>query len=197
MAPVVQLVRHRQPGRAGADDGHLFPSPQLGRRRLHQAVVVGVFDQGQLVLPDGNRIPVGTADAGRLAEPGTDPPGELRESCWSCADGSPRAPSCPGRSYRSTPGSGCGGGSRYSCRPVPHRTDRRVRRSPCSVRPAQSAPPREHRWNSSKFLIRCSGSTAGFSWRSKSINPVGFPIIHPPLSDSGWRRRPLPPPARG
>ena len=70
VAPVVQLVRHRQPGRAGADDGHLFPSPQLGRRRLHQAVVVGVFDQGQLVLPDGNRIPVGTADAGRLAEPG-------------------------------------------------------------------------------------------------------------------------------
>ena len=79
VAPVVELVRGGQPRRAGAHHGHLLPGP-LGRAAaLHSPLGVGVLNDAQLVVPDGDALAVQAADAGPLAGGGTHPARGLRE----------------------------------------------------------------------------------------------------------------------
>ena len=79
VAPAVQLVRRRQARRAGAHDADLLPGP-LGRAAaLHRPGGEGVLNDAELVVPDGDGVPVQPADAGPLAGGGADPARELRE----------------------------------------------------------------------------------------------------------------------
>ena len=79
VAPAVELVGAGQTGGAGAHHRHLLAGAGPGRPGGHESPVPGVLNDAQLVVLDGDRVPVEAAGAGRLAQGGTHPAGKLRE----------------------------------------------------------------------------------------------------------------------
>jgi hypothetical protein len=79
MAEPVELVRHRQPRRAGADHGDAAVAAQLGRIGRYPALLEAARDDRELDLLDRDRVVVDVEDAGRLAGRRADQAGELGE----------------------------------------------------------------------------------------------------------------------
>ena len=77
--PVVQLVCHRQPGGAGADNRHLFAAAHRRNPGRNPALLEAHLDDGQLVVIHRDTVTHHPAGAGRLAKRGTDPPRKFRE----------------------------------------------------------------------------------------------------------------------
>ena len=81
VASDVQVLGHREAGGAAADDRHALARAGRGRGDFHPALGVSRFHNGVLVFPDGNAAAGHiAAGAGRLAQGGADPAGELRET---------------------------------------------------------------------------------------------------------------------
>src|SRR5690606_11407777 len=74
-----QLLRRRQAGRTGTDDGHALAGLELGRLRHDPAHLPGLVDDGVLDRLDAYRIIVDVQCTGRLAGRRADAAGEFRE----------------------------------------------------------------------------------------------------------------------
>ena len=81
MAALVQVLGHRQAGRAAAHHGHALAGAGRGRGGVEPALGVARLDDGVFVLTHGHaaagHVPAG---AGGLAQGGAHPAGELREA---------------------------------------------------------------------------------------------------------------------
>ena len=77
MTALVELIRSRQPRRAGTDHGNPLSGAYLRDMRRHLSMGVGPFDNAQLILFDRDRVSVQAAGAGRLAQRGADSSGKL------------------------------------------------------------------------------------------------------------------------
>ena len=132
MAGAIQLIGRGEPRRTRSDDRDLLPRARGRRLRRDPSFVERAVDDRDLDRLDRDRVVVDAEHARAFARRGTQPAGELRESCSSrAADRSPRA-SDRGRRDRSSRESGCRAGipgGRTECR------------SPCSARPAPSGRP--------------------------------------------------------
>ena len=79
MSASVQLIRHRKSGGSASHNGYALACPYLGRIRDGISLLIGILDNGMLVLLRRNRITVQTAGTCSLAERRTYSGGKLRE----------------------------------------------------------------------------------------------------------------------
>ncbi len=79
MPGLVELRRARQPRRAGADDGDLFPRAFFRRLGFDPSLLERVFDDAQLDVLDRDGFIVDAQHAGFLARGGANPAGEFGE----------------------------------------------------------------------------------------------------------------------
>ena len=77
MAHTPQLLRRREAGRAGPDDGDLFSGFEARGPRLHPPLLESVLYDGAFDLLDGDRCAVDRKRAGGLAGRGADAAGDL------------------------------------------------------------------------------------------------------------------------
>ncbi|GJD02058.1 hypothetical protein ColKHC_10883 [Colletotrichum higginsianum] len=79
MSGAVELVSGSQTGRAGANDGDLLASADLGRGGDHPSLLEAAVDDGTLDGLDADGVLVDAENTGTLARGGTDAAGELGE----------------------------------------------------------------------------------------------------------------------
>ena len=128
-----QLLGRGQPGRPRPHHGHAVAGADRGRLGHDPALGPGPVHDLYLDLLDRHRRLVDAQHAGRLARRGAQSAGELWEVVGGVQALDGPAPMPAGTRGRSSPGSGCPGGSRCC---------RTGCRSPCSATPAGGAGPR-------------------------------------------------------
>ena len=84
---MVQLIRNRQTGGAGAYHSHPLAAADGGNSGRNPALPEAHLDDGQLVIVDGDAFSQHPAGAGGLAESGADPAREFGEIVGLCQTG--------------------------------------------------------------------------------------------------------------